>query len=116
MGVDKIEKLKSSIWLERLVFFPIKVGIAHAVYANFENGVFYILAYILFCLGEQSTRYFLNTQELNTVIENIREHQSGDIARQNTDLFKRIEKLENQELTLVELDIRVSDLEGKYGD
>lgn len=111
---NNLKKVRNHIWYERLLFLPIKLLVAYMAYTHLEHGVFYILAYILFSLSERNTKQFVTTQEIETIVHNTRISLGEHINKQNTDLFKRIEKLEEQELQLVELDVRISDLEGKY--
>ena len=110
----ELQKTKSNIWLRRLIFFPIKLIVAFIIYSNFEYGTFIIMAYILFILSEQNNKKFVTTQEIESIVFNTRKNLGEHINKQNTNLFQRIEKLEDKELEFVELAIRVEDLENKY--
>lgn len=109
--LQKVKKLRKSLWYERLLFFPIKLGIAYVVYAHFDDGIFFILAYILFCVSEQSALHFVNTQELNELIHKDYDTLNEQFSEHFNNIYKEIHKIEEQSLNITELDGRLNDLE-----
>ena len=111
---SSIRKTRNFIWLERLVYTPIKIGIAYYVYTTFDDGLFFIPAYLLFCLGEQSARHFVNTRELEAMTRESYEDMRNYYEEQNTRTILRLEKLEDLSLENVELIMRIEDLEENF--
>ena len=106
MLTDK-QELKSYIKFDRLIYLPIKLIAAYLIYANFDYGAFFIMAYILFCLTEQSIRQSINAQEANNDFNElsglIQQHQNNGF-RQNTELSEIKDQLEIIALQMNELE------------
>ena len=86
---NEIKQIRRFMWLERLVFFPIKLVVAYLIYLYFDDGIFFILAYILFRLGEQSSRQFVNSHELNATIKNTHETLGAMILEKTSPPFEK---------------------------
>ena len=100
------ENLKNLVWMERLIYLPIKLGIAYAVYTYLEFGWFLIIAYVLFCLGEQSNRQFINAQEANIALNDL--HKPPGAPQSAFDRHLELTELKDQ---LASLELRITDLE-----
>lgn len=100
------ENLKKLVWIERLIYLPIKLGIAYAVYTYLEFGWFLIITYVLFCLGEQSTRQFINAQETSIALNDL--HKPPGTPQSVFDRHLELTDLKDQ---LASLELRITDLE-----
>ena len=92
--------------MERLIYLPIKLDIAYAVYTYLEFGWFLIIAYVLFCLGEQSNRQFINAQEANIALNDL--HKPPGAPQSAFDRHLELTELKDQ---LASLELRITDLE-----
>lgn len=93
-------------WIERLIYLPIKLGVAYAAGTYLEFGWFLVLAYVLFCLGELSTRQFINAQETNIALNAL--HKPLGVAQTAFDRHIELTELKDQ---LASLELRMTDLE-----
>ena len=107
----KLNKLRNLIWYERLLYLPAKLAIGYVLYAFVDNGIFFIIAYILYCLGQLSARQLVNANEAEATIENAFKVLSDHFSDNYSKVVLQLEKFEDLNLELIELELRVSDLE-----
>lgn len=85
----KIKKIREAMWHERLIFFPLKLIAAFLLYYYLEHGLFLIVAYVLFIIGELAARQYVNAEEANITFQNL--HNS--YAEGNAENLRAIEGL-----------------------
>ncbi|MDA0967228.1 MAG: hypothetical protein PQ612_09005 [Rickettsiales bacterium] len=97
---------RSEILGTRFFIFPIKLAIAYLVYAYFEHGLFYIIAYILFSMSDEWQFNNINIKNLNGSVNNA-EHNNKLMQRKNDELSEKVNDLTDQ---IQALELQMSDM------
>ena len=67
-----LEEIRSYIWFERLLFVPIKMAVVYYLYTYVENGMLYILFYLIYSLGVEHSLQSMNSRILSLEIDELK--------------------------------------------
>ena len=109
--LEDMKELRKSILYERLIFFPIKLGLAYFVYSHFETGIFWILAYLIYCVGDTAKILFVNIRELQALIEKYDADLNERVTSHLQGFASEIQGTETLSTDIMELKMRIEDLE-----
>jgi hypothetical protein len=99
--ITRLEKMGTKFFI-----FPLKLAIAYLVYANFEHGLFYIIAYILFAMSDEGQFNNMNIKALNEGINNA-DYNDKLIKQENEKLSEKVNDLTEQ---LQALELQIEDI------